>query len=230
MVHAWIMVCMIEKFEAPWSILHYSLHTGLLPQVMLSSPSPCQPWNGFLHNPNPNWSHSCFLLDQNNEGQTSHSMQWVHHTLLPYLCSNTTALLNPRLVQSDECTHNGSCCALDPPFSHGNSYWASQSWLGSHFPPEAFPDITISLHGLWALLCASIPSEHLRTHIYYTLAAQPRGKEEGPCTQTTKFQCWLLRLLIIWQETQPYCNMGSWSIMVKGMETQTMLPKFIFFP
>lgn len=118
-------------------------------------------------------------------------------------------------------------CSRPSIFTWLYSTWASEARLGSHVPPEAFPDIPISLPGLWALLCASIEREHLRT-LMSMLAAQPRGKENW--IPTTKLKYGLLCLLIIWQETQPYCKMGLWSIMVKCVEIQTRLLKFLFSP
>ena len=103
---------------------------------------------------------------------------------------NSAVGLNSSLVHSDE--HNGSCCARDPPFSYGYSTWASEAWLGSRFPPEAFPGIPISLPGLWALLCAAIDREHLRT-LMSMLAAQPRGKETG-----SKLQSWNIGSYAYW--------------------------------
>lgn len=70
--------------------------------------------------------------------------------------------------------------------------WASEAQLGSHFPPEAFPGTPISPPGLWALLCAAIGRELLRT-LMSMLAAQPRGKETG-----SKLQSWNIGSYAYW--------------------------------
>lgn len=210
---------MLEKREAPQSTQHCRLHTGF---CLKSGPFPtphASPGMAFsITKPKlitlllPNRS-ACLLKGM---GPPTASL---------FMLGQHCVQLNSSLVQSDE--HNGSCCAQDPPFSYSYSAWASEAQLGSHFPPEAFPDIPISLPGLWALLCAAIEREHLRT-LMSMLAAQPRGKENW--IQTTKLRYWLLCLLIIWQEIQPHCKMGLWSVMVKCEEIQTRLLKFTFFP
>lgn len=211
-----------KKCETLWSIWCYSLLTGLPPQVIPLSPSSFQPWNGFLCNPNPSWSHFCFLSDQKNEGQTSYSSKRVYYSLLPSLCSNNTVVLNSSLVQSKEHAHNGSCYALEPPFSHSYSYWATKTWLDSHFPCLSWR------HHLPAWVASPMLPYKVSIwgHFIPMLSAQPRSKEHGLWIQTTKLEYWLLHLLVIWQATQPQPKMGPWSIMVQCMETKIRLPKF----
>lgn len=137
------MVCTIWKAWGP--LVHTALQLPHWSPPLKSCPFPhflCQTWKGFLHIPNPNLSHSCFLLGQQNEGQTPYSTQWVHQALTPpyvltTLHCQTLAWSAPMSAYTMVPT-----VLLTLHFHMVNSCWASKTWLGSHHRGEAFPDTT----------------------------------------------------------------------------------------